>query len=71
MNDERNRPLPRLQHVKVGQYFTLVRDGKRRELLDKCNYYGYSDGFKAGLSSELVIDTVVWGKGGWRIEDDG
>jgi len=65
-----NLPLPRLQHVKVGQWFTLKRDRKRRKLLDKCNYYGYSEGFKAGLSSELVEGTAVWGKGGWRMEDE-
>jgi len=70
MNGDKNRPLPRLQHVKIGQYFTLARDGKRRKLLDKCSYYGYSEGFKAGLSSELDRSTVIWGKGGWRVKDE-
>lgn len=70
MIERQNRPLPRLKHAKVGQYFTLKRDGKRRKLLDKCQYYGYSYDFKCGLSSELDVDTAVWGKGGWRVKDE-
>jgi len=62
------KPLPRLQHIEPGQFFTL-RNGETHQLLDKCDLYGYLEHGKIGLSAELSPTNMIFGDGaGWRVK---
>lgn len=62
------KPLPRLQHIEPGQFFTL-RNGETHQLLDKCELYGYLEHGKIGLSAELSPTNMIFGDGaGWRTQ---
>ena len=61
-----SRPLPRLQHIEPGQFFTL-KNGAKYQLLDKDRLYGYVQTGKIGLSCELDPKGMVFGENGWRL----
>mgnify|MGYP001243157941 FL=1 len=61
------KPLPRLQHIEPGQFFTL-KNGAKYQLLDKDRLYGYVQTGKIGLSCELDPTGMVFGDGGWRVK---
>lgn len=63
-----SRPLPRLQHIEPGQFFTLLEPRQKLMLLRKDDSYGYVESGRIGLSAELDPENMVFGDGkGWRL----
>lgn len=62
-------PTPRLMHIQPGQFFTLRRGEASMLMLDRCEYYAYTETGKVALSSELCkkrMDLVFGDGKGWR-----
>lgn len=63
------KPLPRLQHIEPGQFFTLLAPREKLKLLHKDNLYGYVENGRIGLSTELDPETMVFREKGWRLRN--
>ena len=62
------KPLPRLQHIEPGQFFTLLSPREQLMLIRNDVLYGYVENGRIGLSAELDPNGMVFGDGkGWRL----
>lgn len=63
-------PIARLRHVKPGQHVMLAHEAKLRKLICTDDKYGYFDGLKACLCTEVRTELMQFGDGaGWRVKE--
>ena len=65
------QPVPRLRHVRPGQAIRLQGVPRVLELLTIDRRYGYFTDMKASLCHEVDREMMVFGEGGWRVNEQG
>lgn len=71
MKDGSQKPTPRLRHVKPGQTVILAHEEEKRTLLSVDKKYGYFEGLKACLCTEVKPELMKFGGGqGWRVKNE-
>jgi hypothetical protein len=71
MTDNPPQPVPRLRHVMPGQAIRLQGVPRVLVLLTTDRHYGYFTDMKASLCHPVDREMMVFGDGGWRVNEQG